>query len=133
SLQQAGIETRFTGDEGAERSDAVYVGWHPECGMKDIEQACDATWNGAKLYCASDVPFFATASGGAMGYSSAIVGAIRKMARAGMSLTGEPSPRALRLISRTLGAPASRIGEVGDDPTCEMLMARRGGAWGFGV
>ena len=132
-LQQAGIETRFTGDEGAEQVDAVYVGWHPDCGMKDIEQACNAIWNGAALYCASDVPFFATAAGRTMGYSSAIVGAIRKMTRAPMILTGKPSLHAMRYISRKLGVPAARIGVVGDDPGCEIQMARRGGATGYAV
>lgn len=132
-LQQAGIETRFTGGDGAEQAEAVYVGWHPDCGMKDIEQACNAIWNGASLYCASNVPFFATAAGRSMGYSHAIVAAIRKMTGAPMILTGKPSPHALRFIARTLGVPATRIGVVGDDPVCEILMARRGGAVGYGV
>ena len=61
--------------------DAVYVGWHPDCTMKDIEAACQAIWAGAKLYVASDVPFFATKQGRTMGYSYAIVGAIRRMTR----------------------------------------------------
>ncbi len=60
-LAEAGIELRFTGDANAEKADAVYIGWHPDCGMKDIEAACHAIWNGAKLYVASDVPFFASA------------------------------------------------------------------------
>lgn len=132
-LSEAGIDARFTGDDGAEQADAVYVGWHPDCGMVDIEQACNAIENGAALYCASDVPFFASSAGRAMGYSSAIVGAIRKMTGAPMTLTGKPSPHALRFIARRLGVPATRIGVVGDDPACEMLMARRGGATGFGV
>ncbi len=50
--------------------DAVYVGWHPDCGMKDIEAACHAIWAGAKLYVASDVPFFATRHGRTIGYSA---------------------------------------------------------------
>ena len=48
--------------------DAVYVGWHPDCGMKDIEAACNAICAGAKLYVASDVPFFATQHGRSIGY-----------------------------------------------------------------
>ena len=31
--------------------------------MKDIEAACQAIWGGAKMYVASDVPFFATKHG----------------------------------------------------------------------
>ena len=63
ALAEAGIETVFTGEPGANDVDAVYVGWHPDCGMKDIEAACQAIWAGAKLYVASDVPFFATKQG----------------------------------------------------------------------
>ncbi len=47
--------------------------------MKDIEAACHAIWGGAKLYVASDVPFFATKQGRTIGYSFAIVGAIRRV------------------------------------------------------
>lgn len=133
SLAEAGIELRFTGGAGAEQADAVYVGWHPDCGMKDIEAACNAIWNGAKLYVASDIPFFASASGRSMGYSHAITAAIRKLTGARMILTGKPSLHALRFVARKLGVPMTRVGVVGDDPSCEIAMARRGGAVGFGV
>ncbi|MBO0911261.1 MAG: HAD hydrolase-like protein [Acidobacteria bacterium] len=133
ALLEAGIRTVSTGDEGADRVDAVYIGWHPDCRMKDIEQAAKAIWNGAELYVASDVPFFATAGGKAMGYSYAISAAIRRVTRAPMILTGKPSLHALRLVAKRLQIPMSRIGIVGDDPLVEMIMARRGGAVGFGV
>jgi len=132
-LAQAGMRTIFTGDAGAEQVDAVYIGWHPDCGMKDIEAAAKAIWNGADLYVASDVPFFATAHGKRMGYSYAICAAVRRVTRAPMTLTGKPSLHALRFVARKLGIPMSRIGVVGDDPLVEMIMARRGGAVGFGV
>jgi 4-nitrophenyl phosphatase len=133
ALAQVGIRTVFTGEEGADRVDAVYIGWHPDCHMKDIEAAAKAIWNGAKLYVASDVPFFATAGGKSMGYSYAISGAIRRVTRAPMTLTGKPSLHALRFVAKRLGIPMSRVGVVGDDPLVEMIMARRGGAVGFGV
>ncbi|MBU6444659.1 MAG: HAD hydrolase-like protein [Alphaproteobacteria bacterium] len=132
-LAEAGIELCFTGDAGAEHVDAVYVGWHPDCGMKDIEAACNAIWNGAALYVASDVPFFATASGRTMGYSHAITAAIRKLTGAPMILTGKPSLHALRFVARRLGVPMKRVAVVGDDPAVEIVMARRGGAAGFAV
>jgi len=132
-LAQAGIKTVFTNDEGADQVDAVYIGWHPECRMKDIEAAAKAIWNGAELYVASDVPFFATAGGKTMGYSYAISAAVRRITRAPMILTGKPSLHALRLVAKRLGIPMSRVGVVGDDPLVEMIMARRGGAVGFGV
>ena len=97
SLREAGIETVHTGEPRTSEVDAVYVGWHPDCGMKDIEAACHAIWAGAKLYVASDVPFFATRQGRAMGYSYAIAGAIRRVTKARAILTGKPSLHALRL------------------------------------
>jgi 4-nitrophenyl phosphatase len=133
SLAEAGIEIVYTGQERAEEVQAVYVGWHPECGMKDIEAACKAIWNGAELYVASDVPFFATSSGKTMGYSHAIVAAVRKITHAPMILTGKPSLHALRLVAKKLGLPMRKVGVVGDDPLVEMIMARRGKAVGFGV
>lgn len=133
ALSEAGIETVFTGEPRASEAQAVYVGWHPECGMKDIEAACQAIWTGAKLYVASDVPFFATRQGRTMGYSYAIVGAIRRMTKAPMILTGKPSLNALRFVARKLGIPARSVGVVGDDPAVEIIMARRGGATAFGV
>jgi ribonucleotide monophosphatase NagD (HAD superfamily) len=132
-LSEAGIQVFFTGQKDAEDVDAVYIGWHPECGMKDIETAVSAIWNGAKLYVASDVPFFATAGGKTMGYSYAITAAVRKMTRAPMILTGKPSLHALRLVANKLGVPMRRVAVVGDDPLVEMIMARRGGAVGLGV
>jgi HAD superfamily hydrolase (TIGR01450 family) len=133
ALREAGIETSFTGEARATEVDAVYVGWHPDCGMKDIEAACHAIWAGAKLYVASDVPFFATRQGRAIGYSYAISAAIRRITRARAILTGKPSLHALRFVAGRLGVPIRELGVVGDDPLVEVLMARRGGAASFGV
>jgi 4-nitrophenyl phosphatase len=133
ALEQAGIQTVFTGEPRASEVDAVYVGWHPECHMRDIEAACQAIWAGAKLYVASDVPFFATRQGRSMGYSYAIVGAIRRMTKVPMILTGKPSQHAMRFVARKLGVPVRNVGVVGDDPAVEIIMAQRGGATAFGV
>jgi len=133
TLRESGIETVFTGEPRASEVQAVYVGWHPECGMKDIEAACNAVWGGAKLYVASDVPFFATRHGRAMGYSCAIVAAIRRMTRASAILVGKPSLHALRFVAKRLGVKTHEVGVVGDDPVVETLMARRGGAVAFAV
>jgi 4-nitrophenyl phosphatase len=132
-LAEAGIEIVFPGQDRADQVDAVYIGWHPHCDMKDIEAACKAIWNGAELYVASDVPFFATSSGKTMGYSHAITAAVRKITRAPMILTGKPSLHALKLVAKKLGIPMRKVGVVGDDPVVEMIMARRGKAIGFGV
>jgi 4-nitrophenyl phosphatase len=132
-LREAGIQTLHTGEPGAQEVDAVYVGWHPGCTMPDIEAAAHAIWAGAKLYVASDVPFFATRGGRSVGYSSAIVGAVRRLTRAKAILTGKPSQRALRFVARQLGVSPETVCVVGDDPVVEMRMARRGGAAGVGV
>jgi 4-nitrophenyl phosphatase len=133
ALSEAGIETVFPGEPRASEVEAVFVGWHPECNMKDIEAACRAIWAGARLYVASDVPFFATKQGRAMGYSYAIVGAIRRMTKVPATLTGKPSLHALRFVARKLGIATRSVAVVGDDPAVEIIMARRGGATAFGV
>ena len=133
ALLDTGIETVYTGEPRAHEVDAVYVGWHPECGMKDIEAACEAIWAGARLYVASDVPFFASRHGRSMGYSYAIVGAVRRLTKAPMILTGKPSLHALRYVARRLGIATREVGVVGDDPAVEGIMAHRGGAVAFGV
>jgi HAD superfamily hydrolase (TIGR01450 family) len=133
ALADAGIEVVFPGEPRATEVEAVYIGWHPDCNMKDIEAACQAIWAGAKMYVASDVPFFATQGGRSMGYSYAIVGAVRRLTKASMILTGKPSLHALRFVAKKLGIPPREVGVVGDDPLVEIIMARRGGATGFGV
>jgi HAD superfamily hydrolase (TIGR01450 family) len=133
SLREVGIETRDSTHEKPTEVDAVYVGWHPDCSMKDIEAACNAIFAGAKLYVASDVPFFATRHGRSIGYSYAIVGAIRRVTHAPVILTGKPSRHAMKMVAQRLNVPISRVGVIGDDPVVEMSMARRYGAAAFGV
>jgi len=133
ALRDAGIETLHPGESGATEVGSVYVGWHPRCGMQDIEIACQAIWRGAELCVASDVPFFATKQGRTIGYSFAITAAIRRLTRAPMTLTGKPSTRALRFVAKRLGVPVRSLAVVGDDPVVEILMARRGGATALAV
>ena len=68
-----------------------------------------------------------------MGYSYAIVGAIRRVTRAATILTGKPSLYALRFVAKKLGIPVRTLAVVGDDPAVEIVMARRAGATAFGV
>jgi HAD superfamily hydrolase (TIGR01450 family) len=133
ALAHAGIDVVAPGSAPPADVQAVYVGWHPDCTMRDIEAACQAIWAGARLYVASDVPFFATKQGRAMGYSYAIVGAIRRMTKARMILAGKPSLHALRFVAKQLKIPMRDLAVVGDDPGVEVLMARRGGATALGV
>jgi 4-nitrophenyl phosphatase len=133
ALAEAGIETAYTGEPRAAEVDAVYVGWHPECGMKDIETAAQAIWAGAKLFSASDVPFFATRHGRTIGYSFAIVAAIRRLTGTPVTVMGKPSRHALRFVAKRLGTAMRRVGVVGDDPLVEVIMARRAGATALAV
>jgi len=133
ALRDVGIETVHSGAADAAQVDSVFVGWHPECGMRDIETAAQAIWGGAELCVASDIPFFATRQGRTIGYSFAITAAIRRLTRAPMTLTGKPSIRALRFVARRLRLPPRSLAVVGDDPAVEALMARRGGATALAV
>jgi HAD superfamily hydrolase (TIGR01450 family) len=133
ALAAAGIEIVFPGEPRASEVDAVYVGWHPEGCMKDIETACHAVWQGAKLYVASDVPFFITKHGRTIGYSYTLCGAIRRLTKAKAILTGKPSQHALRFVAKKLGLAPHEVGVVGDDPIVEIIMARRGGATALAV
>jgi 4-nitrophenyl phosphatase len=134
ALRDAGIEVVHPNEQHeAAGIDAVYVGWYPDCTMRCIEAACLAIWAGARLYAASDVPFFATKQGRTMGYSCAIIGAIRHLTRAPMTLTGKPSREAMRFAIRRLGRPLHEIAVVGDDPEVDIGMARRAGAHAFAV
>jgi 4-nitrophenyl phosphatase len=133
ALTEDGIATCFATDDGAEDADAVYVAWHPECGMPHIHAACEAVLNGARLFTASDVPFFASQQGRSFGYSCAISGAIARVTGKEPEVTGKPSQHAMQFVAAQLGLPIPRIAVIGDDPKVETEMARVGGAVGIGV
>jgi 4-nitrophenyl phosphatase len=130
-LRVRSLQTFAPGEPGD--VDAVYVGWHPDCTMADIEAAANAIWAGAQFYVASSVPFFATRAGKSIGYSRAIAAAIESLTESVPIITGKPSAHAMALVARTLGLPFDAIGVVGDDPKLETLMAREAGAVSFGV
>lgn len=130
ALDEAGIATCAPEESDA---DAVYVAWHPDCTMADIHAACSAVLEGAAFYTASDVPFFATQSGPAFGYSCAISGAISRVTGEEPEVTGKPSLHALDFVARKLGVGRENVAVVGDDPRVEIEMARAGGAMGIGV
>jgi HAD superfamily hydrolase (TIGR01450 family) len=133
ALDEEGVATAMPGDPEAETADAVYVAWAPDCSMTDIHAACSAVLRGAAFYCASDVPFFATQSGPAFGYSCAIAGAIVRVTGVEPELTGKPSQHALNFVAGRLGVRPERVAVIGDDPRVEIEMARGGGAIGVGV
>jgi NagD protein len=113
--------------------DAVLVGWFREFSMSHLEAACQAVWDGAALYSASETPFFAAAGGRALGTSRAISAMIRSITGCRLTVTGKPSPDALRAAAARLGAPAASLVVVGDDPLLEVPMAHRGRALAVAV
>ncbi len=133
ALDGHGIRCSQPGDEDAERADAVYTAWHPECSMADIHAAAGRVLDGAAFFTASDVPFFATQEGPAFGYSCAINGAIHRVTGVEPQVTGKPSQLAMEFVAEKLGLPADEIAVIGDDPKVEMEMAVSGGAIGVGV
>ncbi|MBT2186158.1 HAD-IIA family hydrolase [Sphingobium nicotianae] len=133
ALTGEGIATVRPGEDGAEKADAVYVAWHPDCGMPDIHAACEAVLGGAALFSASDVPFFASQAGRAFGYSCAIGGAIARVTGREPEVTGKPSLHAMHFVSAKLDVPVEDVVVIGDDPKVETEMARAGGAMGIGV
>ncbi|MGH3279570.1 MAG: HAD-IIA family hydrolase [Trebonia sp.] len=114
--------------------DAVLVGWFREFTMSHLEAACQAVWNGAALYSASETPFFAAAQGvRALGTSRAISAMIRSITGCRLTVTGKPSIDALRAAAARLGVPAADLVVVGDDPLLEVPMAHRGRALAVAV
>jgi NagD protein len=131
-LREAGI-TVVPPAEEARPVDAVFAGWFPGFTMPALEAAVHAVQDGAALYSASQTPFFATAGGRALGTSRAISAMIRSLTGCRLTVTGKPSPDALRAAAARLGVPARSVAVVGDDPLLEVPMAHRGQALAIAV
>lgn len=134
-LADAGIEV-IESRSGKSDAQAVYVGWFREFTMPDLETAAHAIWNGAILTTASNVPFFATSEGRAIGASFAINAMLRALTGARVLVLGKPSRDALRSAARRMRIGSRGIREltvVGDDPQLEMAMANAAGAISVGV
>ena len=111
----------------------MFVGWFPEFTMPALEAACHAVWAGARLFSASQTPFFASAHGRALGTSRAISAMITSLTGCRLTVTGKPSLDALRAAAARLGVRAADIAVVGDDPLLEVPMAHRGRALAIAV
>ena len=130
-LREAGIEP--VPPQGKPSADAVLVGWYPDFTLATLEAACHAVWQGADVYSASQVVFFATADGRALGTSRAISAMISSSTGCRVHLVGKPSLHALRSAARRLGRRAADLAVVGDDPELEVPMAHRGRALAVAV
>ncbi|MCC6948455.1 MAG: HAD hydrolase-like protein [Bradyrhizobiaceae bacterium] len=131
-LKEAGVEVVLPAEYHGNVS-AVYVGWYREFTMPCVEAAFDAVMNGAKLFSASNVPFFAASGGRALGTSFMICTMLKGLTKKTAKVLGKPSAEALQFASRQLGLPQSQIAIVGDDPLCEIRLAHYGQALGVGV
>ncbi|MDT8399354.1 MAG: HAD hydrolase-like protein [Pseudomonadales bacterium] len=132
-LREAGLEVVLPGDINQTHIDGVYVGWYREFVLSDLDPAYAALMNGAKLFSASMVPFFASAGGKAIGSSFVIAGMLEKLTGARTKVLGKPSVDAMKAVSRRLGVPAPDIAIVGDDPLLEITMAHKAGALAVAV
>ncbi|HZD67114.1 MAG TPA: HAD hydrolase-like protein [Acidimicrobiales bacterium] len=130
-LEAAGIEVvRPRGRPGPH---AVLVAWYRDFTMDDLDAACHAVWDGARLYSGSQSRFFATATGPVLGTSRAITAMIRDLTGARVEVVGKPSAAALGSAARRLGVTTRHLAVVGDDPALEVPMALRGGAMAVAV
>lgn len=134
-LREAGLEV-IGPSEPATGVEAVFTAWFRDFGFPDLEAACQDVWAGALLTTASNVRFFATQAGRAIGSSYAINAMIKSMTGKRPRVLGKPSRDALHCALTNMGLPASdgqRTVVVGDDPELEMRMAHNAGAMGVAV
>lgn len=134
-IADAGLEVLLPGRDHAraERADAIFVGWYRQIDMDEIEVACNAIESGARLYCASMVPFFAARHGRALGSSRAISAMLTSVTGRRATPLGKPSLHALRSAAARIGCRPSELVVVGDDPELEVRMALAGDALAVGV
>lgn len=130
-LREAGME--IVPPEGKPEADAVLVGWYREFTFDALEAACNAAWNGAKVYSCSQSLYFATAQGRAIGTSRAISAMIKDLTGARIHIVGKPALEALRCAARHLGVRTKELAVVGDDPSLEVPMAHRGASLAIAV
>lgn len=131
-LKEAGVEVVLPAEYRGNVA-GVYVGWYREFTMRCVEAAFDAVMNGAKLFSASNVPFFAASGGRALGTSFMICTMLKGLTKKNAKVLGKPSAEALNFASRLLRLQQSQIAIVGDDPLCEIRLAHYGQALAVGV
>jgi len=113
--------------------DAVLIGWTRNFGLIELEALVEAVWNGALPYTMSDAPYFAGAKGRILGVSGAVSAMIAQTTDVVPVVLGKPSTLGMDMISRLTGRPAVETVVIGDDPSLEIRMARKAGAYAVGV
>lgn len=134
-LADAGLHVVGPSEE-ADGVQAVYTGWFREFDFAALEAGCHSLWHGARLFTASNVPFFATENGRAIGASYPINAMLTAMTRKRPRILGKPSRVAFETALTIMGLPRSVTRDVvvvGDDPALEMRMANAVGAHSIGL
>lgn len=131
-LQEIGLDV-VPAEGGQGQVDAVLIGWTRDFGMSELEALVEAVWNGAMPYSMSDAPYFAGAKGRILGVSGAVGAMIAHTTDVVPVVLGKPSTLGMDMISTLTGHPPAETVVIGDDPSLEIRMARRAGAYAIGV
>ncbi len=131
-LQEVGLNIVLPAPN-AELVEAVMIGWTRNFGLLELEAMCEAVWRGAMPFTSSDAPFFASAKGRMLGVSGAISAMIAKTTGVTPTCLGKPSTLGMDYAARLMNRTPAEIVVIGDDPTLEIAMARKGGAMAIGV
>jgi 4-nitrophenyl phosphatase len=113
--------------------DAVLVGWTRSFGVSELEALVEAVWGGAKPYSMSDAPYFAGPKGRILGVSGAVGAMIAHSTGIAPVVLGKPSTLGMDMITQLTGRTAAEMVVIGDDPSLEIRMARKAGAYAIGV
>jgi HAD superfamily hydrolase (TIGR01450 family) len=107
---------------------AVVVGWDTDFGRNKLQLAATAVKGGAKIYCTSDAPMFASSTRLNVGVSGFIAAGLKHVTGTPYEVLGKPSENAMHLIAEMLDSAPERVLVIGDDIELEAAMARRAGA-----
>jgi 4-nitrophenyl phosphatase len=130
-LREAGLDVVLP-DQGT-GVDAVLLGWTKDFGLSDLETAAQCLWAGVPLFATSVAPYFAGSKGRMLGVSGAMAAALQHATGVTATVFGKPEVAGLDDISALLGVDVCNMMVVGDDPTLEIAMAQRAGAFAVGV
>jgi HAD superfamily hydrolase (TIGR01450 family) len=109
---------------------AVVIGWDTQFGKDKIQIAAEAILSGARLYCASYSPAFASKDRLNVGVSGFITSGLLFVTQTSeFEILGKPSQHSMNVISRLLDTPIEQILVIGDDLFLESSMARKAGAF----
>lgn len=107
---------------------AVVIGWDTEFGREKLQLAAAAVMGGAKIYCSSNAPMFASNTRLNVGVSGFIAAGLSHVTGQPYEVVGKPSLYAMDLIAESIGCAPDRVLVVGDDIDLESAMARKAGA-----